>query len=54
MVEQAASNGAVKRYVGDEEAEYTYKTTGTPPVAFMQFQPEFDLTVELCGGEVLK
>ena len=54
MVEQAASNGAVKKYVGDEEAEYTYQNTGIPPVAFMQFQPEFDLTVKLSGGEVLQ
>jgi hypothetical protein len=54
MVEQGASNGVPKKYVGDEEAEYTFKATGTAPVAFMQFQPEFDLTVELSGGKVLE
>lgn len=45
MAESAAANGIPKRYVGEEEAEYTFKCTGTPACAYMQFKPEFDLTV---------
>jgi hypothetical protein len=54
MVEHAASSGVPKKIVGDEEAEYTYKSTGIAPVAYMQFVPEFNYTVELSGGEVLE
>ena len=54
MAESAAANGIPKKYVGHEEAEYTYKCTATPGCAYMQFQPEFDLTVELSGGKVLE
>jgi hypothetical protein len=31
-----------KKYVGDEEAEYTYRYSGTPACMFMQFAPEYD------------
>jgi ribulose-5-phosphate 4-epimerase/fuculose-1-phosphate aldolase len=54
LVEQASAGGSQRKFVGEEEAEYTYANTGIPKVAYMQFQPEFDLTVELSGGEVLK
>lgn len=54
LAESAAANGLTKKIVGDEEAEYTCKCTSTPGCAFMQFQPEYDLTVELSGGKVLE
>lgn len=43
-----------KNYVGQEEAEYTCRCTSTPGCGYMQFQPEFDLEVELSGGKVLE
>lgn len=54
LVESAAANGVQKKYVGDEEAQYTFNCTATPGCAYMQFQPEFDLTVELSNGKVLE
>ncbi|KAL2205993.1 class 2 aldolase adducin domain-containing protein [Sarocladium strictum] len=54
LAESAAANGIPKKIVGDEEAQYTYDCTATPGCAFMQFQPEFDLTVELSNGKVLE
>ncbi|EXJ84039.1 L-fuculose-phosphate aldolase [Capronia epimyces CBS 606.96] len=54
LAESAAANGIAKKYVGAEEAEYTCKCTSTPGCAYMQFQPEFDLTVELSNGKVLE
>lgn len=54
MADSAAANGTIKKYVGAEEAEYTCKCTSTPGCAYMQFQPEFDLTVELSNGKVLE
>ncbi|KIV91686.1 hypothetical protein PV10_06200 [Exophiala mesophila] len=54
MAESAAANGVSKKYVGTQEAEYTYKCTGNPQVSYWQFQPEYDLTVELSNGQVLE
>ncbi len=54
MAESVAANGVAKNYVGAEEAEYTAKCTSTPGCSYMQFQPEFDLTVQLSNGEVLE
>lgn len=54
MAESAAANGVAKKFVGTQEAEYTYKCTGNPQVSYWQFQPEYDLTVELSKGQVLE
>lgn len=54
MAESAAANGVAKKFVGTQEAEYTYKCTSNPQVSYWQFQPEYDLTVELSKGQVLE
>ncbi|EXJ82087.1 L-fuculose-phosphate aldolase [Capronia coronata CBS 617.96] len=54
LAESAAANGIPKKFVGKEEAEYTCKCTSTPGCVYMQFQPEYDLTVELSNGKVLE
>jgi hypothetical protein len=54
LAESAASNGIPKRYVDKEAAEFTCKATSTAGCAYMQFQPEYDLTVALSNGEVLE
>lgn len=54
LAESVAANGVPKRYIGEEEAAYSYKVAGYPACMATQFYPEFDLTVELSGGEVLQ
>ncbi|KAK3633142.1 hypothetical protein LTR56_015918 [Elasticomyces elasticus] len=54
QVESAAANALAKKFVGADEADYTCRCTTTPGCVYMQFQPEFDLTVELSGGAVLE
>lgn len=54
LAESAAANGIPKKYVGDEEAAYTYKCSGHSACMYMQFAPEFELTVELSNGRVLE
>jgi hypothetical protein len=50
--EAVAANGVLKRYVGEEEALYSYKVAGYPACMATQFYPEFDLEVELSKGAV--
>ncbi|KAL1875490.1 hypothetical protein VTK73DRAFT_10040 [Phialemonium thermophilum] len=50
LADAAAANGIPKNIVGHEEAEYTKKCSGSPACMFMQFAPEYDLTVELSNG----
>lgn len=42
-----------KTYVGEEEAIYTKKNTGSPEVMYMQFKPEYELMLKECGGDFL-
>ncbi|KAI1613143.1 class II aldolase and Adducin domain-containing protein [Exophiala viscosa] len=47
-------NEVTKTYVGEEEAEYTKRGTGTPEVMYMQFKPEYELILKESGGEFLE
>lgn len=54
LVEAAVAPGSLqKTFVGDEEAEYTKKGTGTPEVMYMQFVPEYQLILKESGGDFL-
>ena len=54
LAEAAADNGTQKKIIGDEEAQYTKKGSGTPEVLFMQMKPEYDLILAETGGSFLK
>ncbi|KAL4877770.1 class II aldolase and Adducin domain-containing protein [Aspergillus karnatakaensis] len=47
------SSGLKKSIVGDEEAEYTKKGTGSPEAMYMQFVPEYEAVKRRSGGEFL-
>ncbi|KAH8883208.1 class II aldolase and Adducin domain-containing protein [Thozetella sp. PMI_491] len=53
LAEAAAANGLEKKYVGNAEAAYTKKGSGTPEVLFMQFKPEYDLILKETKGDFL-
>lgn len=53
LAESAAANGIPKRLVNEEAATYSYEFSKPAAVMYMQFAPEFDLTVELSDGKVL-
>ncbi|OJD17482.1 hypothetical protein ACJ73_08796 [Blastomyces percursus] len=40
-----------KKYVGDEEAAYTKKASGSPAAMYMQFVPEYELIFKETNGE---
>jgi ribulose-5-phosphate 4-epimerase/fuculose-1-phosphate aldolase len=50
----ASSQTLSKTFVGEEEAVYTKKNTGSPEVMYMQFKPEFDLILKESNGDFLK
>jgi ribulose-5-phosphate 4-epimerase/fuculose-1-phosphate aldolase len=47
-------NEVTKAYVGEEEAEYTKKQTGSPEVMYWQFKPEYELMLRESGGDFLR
>ncbi|KAI1360225.1 putative aldolase [Xylaria arbuscula] len=59
LVESVTAAGSIggsvtrlgKTLVGDEEAEYTKRGTGSPEVMYMQFEPEYQLSLKETGGE---
>lgn len=53
LAEAAAANGIAKKLIGDEEAEYTKKSAGTPEVMYMQFKPEYEMVLKESGGDFL-
>lgn len=54
LVEAAAANGLKKITVGDEEAEYTKRCSGSPVCMYMQFLPDYNAIVEETSGIVLQ
>lgn len=54
MAESAAANGLQKQYVGNAEAEYTKKFSGTPACMYMRFLPEYNLTLRQYKGDFLQ
>ncbi|CAH0046512.1 unnamed protein product [Clonostachys solani] len=54
LVEAAAGNGLKKVTVGDEEAQYTKRCSGSPACMYMQFLPEYNSIVEETNGTVLQ
>ncbi|KAF7191286.1 hypothetical protein HII31_07309 [Pseudocercospora fuligena] len=50
----AATSGLEKTLVGEEEAAYTKKGTGTPEVMYMQFVPEYQMVLRESGGDFLE
>lgn len=53
LADAAAANGIPKNYVGEVEAEYTKKCSGSPACMYMQFLPEYNLVVKETKGECL-
>lgn len=43
-----------KQYVGEEEADYTKRGTGTPEVMYMQFKPEYEMMLKESGRDFLQ
>ncbi|KAJ5612565.1 class ii aldolase and adducin domain-containing protein [Penicillium lagena] len=55
LVEAALTSPSLKKtLVGEEEAEYTKKGTGSPEVMYMQFMPEYLLILKECKGDFVK
>lgn len=55
LVESAIGGGQLeKEFVGEEEAEYTKKGTGSPEVMYMQFVPEYQAILEETKGDFLR
>lgn len=50
QVEMASRAGLEKKIIDDEEAYYTYFNTSDPETLYTEFQPEYDLEVELTNG----
>lgn len=50
----AANPALVKTFVGDEEAAYTKRGTGSPEVMYMQFKPEYEMVLKESGGDFLR
>lgn len=53
LVEAAAASGIRKRYVGDEEAAYTKRCSGSPACMYMQFLPEYNAIIQETNGSFL-
>ncbi|KAH8586383.1 class II aldolase and Adducin domain-containing protein [Bisporella sp. PMI_857] len=54
LVESSLVLGRLEKcYIGDEEAEYTKKGTGSAEVMYMQFVPEYDMILKETGGDFL-
>lgn len=49
MVEAATAAGLEKKLVGDEAAEYIFRTTSDSESLYCEFQPELELEMELSG-----
>ncbi|EEH10052.1 predicted protein [Histoplasma capsulatum G186AR] len=56
LVEHALTHtpGLQKKYVGDEEAAYTKKASGSPAAMYMQFVPEYELICKETEGDFTK
>ena len=48
-----ASSNLKKTYVGEEEAAYTKKGTGSPEAMYRQFDPEYQLITKETKGDFL-
>lgn len=53
LAEAAAANGIPKKIIGDKEAVYTKKNSGSPAVMYMQFVPEYNMILKESGGDFL-
>ncbi|CAL5872045.1 uncharacterized protein PFLUO_LOCUS6302 [Penicillium psychrofluorescens] len=55
LVEASLASPRLKKtFVGDEEAEYTKKGTGSPEVMYMQFMPEYQFVLKVSEGDFLQ
>ena len=54
LADAAAASGIKKQIISDEVADYTCKMTGDPESLYAEFQPDFELEVELTNGAFLK
>lgn len=52
-VAPASGSGLKKTFVGDDEAAYTKKGTGSPEVMYLQFDPEYQLVLKETAGDFL-
>ncbi|PLB53495.1 class II aldolase/adducin domain protein [Aspergillus steynii IBT 23096] len=54
MAEAAAANGVAKKIIPDNVAQFTAESVQDPHNFYLEFQPEFELSVEESGGKVLQ
>jgi ribulose-5-phosphate 4-epimerase/fuculose-1-phosphate aldolase len=54
MVEAAAANGIPKIYVGDKEAEYTFRMSSDPEALYWEFQPDLEYEREVSNADFEK
>ncbi|KKY27129.1 putative class ii aldolase adducin domain containing protein [Phaeomoniella chlamydospora] len=55
MVDQAVNaSGKKKVFVDDQAAKYTHEAVGDPEALFCDFQPDYEMELELSGGTFLK
>ncbi|KFX86744.1 hypothetical protein V490_08878 [Pseudogymnoascus sp. VKM F-3557] len=54
VTDAAVASGLQKRYVSDEAAKYTSKTTNNSEVMYAQFWPEYNLLLKETGGDFMK
>jgi ribulose-5-phosphate 4-epimerase/fuculose-1-phosphate aldolase len=53
-VEAAAANGLKKRFIGDDEAKYTFDMTADPDSLFCEFQGDLEVEDVLSNGDFRK
>ncbi|CCE81713.1 Piso0_002378 [Millerozyma farinosa CBS 7064] len=54
LMDAATASGKKKQIIPDDVAEYTCKTTGDPESMYAEFQPDYELELELTNGAFLK
>lgn len=54
QVEMASRHGLEKKIIGDEEAYYTYFNTSDPETLYTEFQPDYQLELELSNSAFLE
>lgn len=50
----ANTSGLTKKIIGDKEATYTYRNTSYPEGLYSDFQADYNMELDLCGGKFLE
>ena len=54
LADAASAGGYKKQFINDEVATYTRHMTGDPESLYAEFQPDFELELELTNSAFLK